>query len=608
MVFRPSRLQMALASAAVVLAFAVAALGVAVTVGMRGLVLSTLSARLGRPVHAAGAVSVRATPAGLDIDIDGLRVDQPAWAGPGALATAPHLQVRLPWTALLGDGRLSALRLDAPTLALKRDATGRATWTVGKHGGTGHLPTIDRLVVSGGELDLTDAQRALSFRGSLATNDSSGGDRLRIAGAGLSRGDPWRLELSLPARLGGSQPLDIDMRLGLDTAAGRSALQLDARLTRADGGRLDGRLASTGPNLHDLSQLLHVPLFRTPPYALQARLEATRRAVRLTGLSGRVGASDLEGAITVTPRPDGRRIDAQVRSRSLRISDLFSVASGGQLITRQVPGHLFPDAQIHPAPLRSLTGEIDYAAAYVQPPTIPTIRSLRLRATFDHGLIATDPLAMTLAEGRMTTRFVLDARRAVPRMRFDASLQRADSAEFTRAAPSPPAQAIFDATAHLQGDGLTLPQAITDASGAVALRARGGRLQRMQADILSAQVVDGLITLLARDTGSARLVCGAADLTVSRGVARTTRLDLATDIGAVSGHGDIDLGGETLDLTLQSGAPGHGGKGPTSVHLTGPLAHPKVSLSLDNPLGMVGHMLGGLLGAAPRPSVSGDCG
>ena len=55
----------------------------------------------------------------------------------------------------------------------------------------------------------------------------------------------------------------------------------------------------------------------------------------------------------------------------------------------------------------------------------------------------------------------------------------------------------------------------------------------------------------------------------------------------------MDLGAETIDLTLRPVNALAGGV--TSVRIDGPLAHPRATLALDNPVGVVRHALTSLL-------------
>ena len=420
-------------------------------------------------------------------------------------------------------------------------------------------------------------------------------------GRGRIEDGAWTLDARSTTDFAGAAPYVLSGHIVLDRPSGRSVADIAGRFDPANGGRLQGRLESTGPDLHDLSHLIAIPLPRTPPYQLRTQIDGTPKVTHLQDMSGRVGASDVAGALNVVLTQDARHVEGALHSRSLRMSDLFSVASGGKLTrAHRRPNRFLPDTPVDPTPLRKLTGDIRFSAASVQAPTTPTIRSLELRATFDHGRLAADPMILKLAHGQMVVRFVLDARGAVPHVRLDIGLQHADTSDFRKPSASrPPVQATFDAAVHLHGAGASLAQAASHASGDMQLRALNGRLQQTQAAVLSANFVRGVVSLLSRSHADVAMQCAVARFQVTDGKAHATSLHMATSLGGVTGYGGFDLGAETLDLTLRPQSPG--APDVTSVRIEGPITGPKATLALDNPTGVARHALAGLLHLA-RPS------
>ncbi len=596
-----------LGSRAKVLAAAVAILAVlgvivAAAVGdARNWAIAVASHRLGRPVHVDGDLSLRAGLAGPVVRFTDLHVDQPAWAGPGRMASVARGRIDLPWSVLLGDGRLRAVALDGVRLSLRRDAQGRVDWTGNGAGAPLRPPRIDRLVLTDGVLDVQDLQRSVGFHGVMSADATPAGSELKLSGAGTSEGQPWTARVSVARKPSGPPAYALDATLALQGPSGPSSARFLGALALSAPHRLEGALAISGPDLHAFGHLGNLPLPRTPPYSLGLRITAGGGRAELDAISGRVGASELEGAMTVTPQPGGRRLQADLRSSSLRISDLFAVASGGELTARPRTGRLLPDAAINPVPLRKLSGEIRFTAAAVQPPTTPTIRSLQLRVRFDQGVISADPLTLQLApRGRAVLHLRLDVRGATPHIGFDADVKGADTEDFSRTGVAgAPLQADFDASAHLQGSGASLAAAAGNASGDASLHALGGRLKAVPAEVLSANLARGLISLLTKRQGDVRLRCAVARFHVQDGEAKATALRLSTEAGGAAGYGGLDLKAQTLDITLR---PDGAVSGPTSVRIDGPIAHPRATLALDDPRAVLRKALGGLMhAAAPTP-------
>ena len=568
--------------------------------------LAAVSHRLGRPVYVDGELTLTPGLHGLTVRFTRLHVDQPAWAGPGHLLWIDRGLVRLPWSVLVGDSRLDDVELDGLQLALRRSASGRSNWS-GPRGAAPSAPAgLGRLVVRHGGLDLQDAQRGLSFHGGVDATLDKGVSTLLTRGGGQFQGRPWSLQLVSSQSRPGSSRYALSAQVALDAAPRNSSLRFDGELRLTRRPELAGRISGEGTDLHAFSQLSGLPLPRTPPYRLAAQIDATRAEVKLQQMSGRIGASDVAGVLTVTPQPDGRRLDADLSSRSLRISDLFAVASGGQLTaSHRSPDQLLPDAPIQAEPLRKLSGVVRFSAAHVQPPTTPTIRSLQLTVRFDRGRVSADPLALELERGRGLVRMSLDVRGPVPQLSLTAELAHADTGEVFKAAGAP-IQASFNARAHLQGAGASLAAAAADASGPIDLEALDGRLQEAPADVLSANFVRAVISLLTRNPSPVGLKCAVARFQMTKGQARATTLRLSTALGGVEGQGGFSLANDTLDMTLR---PTGALSGPTFVRIVGPLAHPKPTLALDSPGRVLGRALRSLTGRRiPPPANEPGCG
>ncbi len=598
-----------LAIGAGILALGLAALGVGVASHARPVVIAELSRRVGRPVHVDGDLSFHPMLGAFTVRFTRLHVDQAAWAGPAPMLSVDTGLVTLPWTALLGSVRVRDLQVNGLHLMLRRDAEGRANWSDGKDGPAPHLPRIARIAVRNSTLDYQDLTRALTFQGGFSvTPNGAGPPVLNVSGHGRCEDGIWATDVRSTTDLTGAAPYLLSGRLVIDKPSGHSAVRFSGRLTPTAGGRLQVVLDGAGPDLHDLSHLINAPLPHTPPYALHAQLDRTRKVIRLQAIAGRVGASDVAGALTITPAAGGRRLDGALHARSLRISDLFSVASGGHLTAaHSKAGRVLPDATINPVPLRKLTGAIRFTAASVQAPTTPTIRSLQLLATFDRGRVAAAPMTLVLAHGQAVIGFVLDVRDPVPKVALDADFRRADTSDFRKSRGArPPLQADFDGAIHLRGAGPSLAEAATHASGTIRLAAVNGRLQETQAAVLSANLVHGVLSLLGRNHADTPLKCAVARFQVSDGQARATALHIVTGLGGINGYGGFNLGSETVDLTLRPAPPAL--LGVTSVRIEGPMSRPRATLALDNPTGIVRHALTGLLHPAPaKPPATASC-
>ncbi len=570
--------------------------------GARAYAIRNVSRRVGHPVHVDGVLSFSPGLTGLTVRFSRLRVDQPAWAGPGAMIQVNQGLIKLPWTVLLGDGRLEDLQLDGLALSLKRDAQGRANWTGDRTGKPPQPPSADHIAIRNGRLDYQDLGRSISFQGELSASSTEGqAPQFVVDGKGRSGASDWSGALRSTTQIGGRKTYAFNAHLALVDPSGGSVADFTGTFSTRNGGRVEGQLTGRGPDLHVLAHLTNVSLPRTPAYQLQTRVTADAKKVTLVDLSGRIGQSDVAGTLAISPDTGGRRLEGDLRSHSLRISDLLAVVSGGQLTrSPKQPGGLLPNAAINATPLRKLSGAIHYSADSVQSPTTPNLRSLQASATFDHGLVGAAPMVMQLDHGRMVIHFMLDVRGQLPRIRFDVDLQHADTADFIRGAGAAPLQATFDGQVRLEGSGTSLAQAAAHASGEMALHVLSGRLEKTQASVLSANLLSGADSVLRRSNQEVELTCAIARFQVADGEARVTHLRMVTDVGAVSGYGGFNLGTQTIDLTLRPGATTVPDL--TAVHIEGALAHPRATLSLDDPTTAMRSALGRLLHPAGETS------
>lgn len=605
------------------LAAGAALLAVLARGGATGWAQAYASARLHRAVRFDGGLRVRLVGAGVEARFARLHVARPDWAGPGDVLTAARGRVRLPWTSLLG-GRLVAdlVEVDGLDLHLTRDAAGRADWNDKPSGGRLSAPLqVRRLILAHGRLRFEDAQDGVTLDAAVsAVPGDPGGLGLHADGAGRVGREPWTLAFRAPAAdLGGraATPFRADL------AQGPSRLHLEGEVPAVlDLGRVHGTVRGSGPDLHDLAPLLHVPFPHLVDYALSTRFVREEGRVRLDDLMGRVGRSDVRGNLVVALSPGERRVDGRLDSRSLRVGDLLAVVTGGQAGTRRPagsaapaparpalraprrPGGLIPDVAIAGEKLRPLTGRVVFVAASVQP-TVMVLRRLTLDARFDHGVVTLDPLALGLPRGEVRLALRLDVRGPTPALALDATLRDASAVDlFGPKLARAPVQASFDGRVRLAGRGSTLHAAAAASSGRVDLAARSGEVKRSAAQVLGADFGGALISLVTRDRSDLPLRCARAEFTVRDGQARADRLDLATAAGRVTGEGALDLRAERLHLVLR-GRPARPGlvRAGTSVVVEGPIRAPRARLDAGGPAGLVRTLVSILPGPKPRAPV-----
>lgn len=534
----------------------------------RGQIERSLTQRLDRPVHLS-AVKLHLLSATPEADFDGLRIGQPAWAGPGDMVEVAHVHVRMPWSALTGgELRFEVLELDRPTVRLLRDQQGRANWAFSagtREGAPVRLPFVGRLTIRQGRLQLRDMPRETSFEGSVTT-DPQGAQQgaLRLRAVGWMQRKPFRLAVD-GAPLSGLSP-NTPYQVAATGRAGDTVLQLQVSLARPfDFGHFSGSARSSGASLLDLYGMLGVALPNTPSYALSVKIVRDGQHYDLGDLGGRMGRSDVEGRIQIDRVGTRRRIAAELKSRRLQFADLLALIGGkagghtagkassarhrGKRPSR--PALLLPDAPLYVDRLRSLDARVNYAARDVQFSALP-IRRLAFAGRLERGVLTVSPLSIQLTRGVVTGRVRIDARGATPVSDLDVRLAGFQAEDVLGFLHAPKAlTGPIAGRLHLRGRGLSVHRAAAAAEGEGAVSMPGGHVKRSLGDLIGGNVAAGFLGLMSKDQSEAALRCGVGVFQVQGGRAILHPLTIDTSLAVFDGTGGLDLGAETMSLRLQ---------------------------------------------------------
>jgi AsmA family protein len=165
---------------------------------LRGPLGWAISGRLHRPVSINGDLHVHPWSGSPWASVEGLRIGNPPWAGGGAMATAPKVTVRWKWKPLLARRIVLPLaRIDAPTVRLIRDASGRRNWNFSnqKNPPPPRLPTVEHLVIDRGTVSYDDGGRRAHFAGAVSSDETlgatAGANVSTLHGALTVGGAPW---------------------------------------------------------------------------------------------------------------------------------------------------------------------------------------------------------------------------------------------------------------------------------------------------------------------------------------------------------------------------------------------------------------------------------
>jgi uncharacterized protein involved in outer membrane biogenesis len=574
-----------------------------------------LSHRLNRQVAITGNLEVHPWSWSPWVRINGLVIGNAPWAGPGSLATLPRLTVQVKILPLLQRGKviLPLVEADQPVVSLLRDAKGRANWDLHPGQPSGPLPPINHLVIQGGAFRYDDIGRRLNFTGTISTNEQVvgyGRGTFALDGKGTLNDQRFvaRVTGGPLVNIDPNRPYEFDSRI----QAGATRIRLVGHVDHPfDLAAVSGQFSVAGPDLADLYRVTGVALPNTPPYSLAADFTRRGAVYALRAIRGRAGRSDLEGALTVDDRTGRPFVHGDIASRRLRIVDLAAVVGGvpkhaaGQPLSPtqkieaaklKAENRILPDTHLDVTRVRAMDAKVDYRAASVDAGRLP-IRGLRLNVNLDHGVLAIDPLDMTLPQGRLAGMIRLDARRSTPAEAMDLRLSNGRLEQLIAAKPatSPALAGGLYARAKLSAVGDSVRAAAASADGAVTLVIPNGEIRQTFAELMGIDATRGLYLLLTKSKKETPIRCAVADFQAQHGVLALNRGVLDTGVVRVDGSGDVDLRQETVNLQLK----GHPKKFEllrvhAPITVKGTLAQPKVGVDIVKaaPQAIVGTAVG----------------
>lgn len=566
---------------------------------LRGPIGRFASGRLHREVT-IGHLSVHPWSLKPSAEIGGLRIANPAWVGSGHTAEVGQLLVQIKLLPLLR-GQLVLLRLEAtkPDLYLRRDAQGRATWDFSNGAAKDRplkTPPVRRFVIRDGHLKLLDDKRKLAVDATLEASERLGAANrgFQLKGGGSLNGNPFLLEaiggplLNVDANK--PYPFDADIRAGATRVTARGVVPKPFDL-----GQLSLAVTARGPDLEALYDLTGVPFPNTPPYNLKGRLVRDGKVYKLTGLSGRVGDSDLAGSVSVDATAKRPFLTADLRTQRLDFPDMMAVFGGAPKIragktaspaqrataaTLQAEHRLLPDATLKVDRIRALDADVNYRAASISHAPV-ALQSGSLRVKLDHGLLTADPLSFDLPQGRIAGRISLNARAATPVTDADLRLTNARLEQFIpiKSGGAPALTGGLVGRIQLHGAGESVHRAAANADGRVVMVVPGGEIREAFAELIGVDVTKGLGLLLAKNQDRTQIRCAVASFTAKDGVLTSDRLIFDTGPVLGDGKGTVDLRNERLNLRFQ----GHPKEFRlvrlmAPIEITGPIVQPKLGV------------------------------
>lgn len=424
------------------------------------------------------------------------------------------------------------------------------------------VPQLGRLTLQG-ELRFADADAGTDFTLRLDTEDlADGAQRSLMTARGSFGGEPLKLDFSGDSLLDirhPSRPYALDMTLTIantEIHAGGTITQVLA----LGGLDLEGSIA--GPDPQRLYDLFGLALPSLPPYRIAGQLDYADGQWVLEQMRGEIGDSDIGGRLVADLGGTRTRIDADLTSENLDLDDLAGLIGGApdpnetaspaqrQAAAREeAEDDALADDPVALRQLRDFDAEVLFRATAVRTQDVP-VNDLLIDMDLKKGQLSFHPVRFGVAQGDIRFDAEIDANQP----KLDATVEmRIRQVHLSRLfADVEIAQAsagVLGGQGKLWLRGNSLADLLANADGGITLLMGGGQLDPLLIEAAGLDVGETLLVWLG-DSQPVPLDCTYADLQVRGGIANLANAMIDTRDTLFKAEGTINLGKETLDVTL----------------------------------------------------------
>lgn len=561
----------------------------------------------------------------------------PGWAREKQMLAADAVEITINLPQLLRQHIvLPEVRLVRPVVFLEQGADGRKNWLLDvNQQDEGARIRIDRLMLDRGKLGYDNAAQKTSIRSELSTvNTQPSGAGVTFTAQGQYKG--------LALKAGGSGGPVLAMRdedtpypLKVDATVGHTRVRAEGTVTSLlKFSALDMRLALNGDNLDQLFPLLGIAFPATRAYATDGHLLRNGNTWRYEKFSGRIGDSDIAGALQIDTGGKRPALTANLNSRVLDIADL------GPLIGAQ-PGSVQAAKQAAPPPSQapvptpaqarvlpdmpfktdrwsSVDAEVTLSAKTIRRAKELPLENLVTHLSLRDAVLKLDPLSFGVAGGQLSAVISLDGRKNPIQARAQVRARKMLLARlFPTVDLNKTSIGQVNGEFDLVGQGNSVRHMLASANGNVGLVVSNGEISKLMMEKIGLHLWEILELKMTGDR-LVKLRCGVADFNVKQGNMHADALVFDTEVTTIIGTGSINLAQETLDLTLNQKTKNTSPLALRApIYIRGSFAAPEVQVDKGRMaarglgaivLGMINPLLAVIPLIDPGPGKDSDCG
>ena len=539
---------------------------------LRGPIERMVTQKTGRALVIHGDLTVKLGWPLPHIHASAVTFANPDWARQKQMVSADAVEIAIDLPQLLRRNIvLPEVRLEHPVVFLEQGANGRKNWLLDLNQQDEDARIrIDRLMLDKGRLGYDDAAQKTSIRAELSTSNATSGATL---GAGVAFTAQGQYKgLALKARGSGGPVLALrdessPYPLKVDATVGHTRVRGDGTITSLlKFSAMDMRLTLSGDNLDQLFPLLGITFPATRPYTTEGRLLRSGNTWRYEKFSGRIGNSDIAGALQIDTGGQRPAMKAELVSNLLDLADLgpligakpgaVQAAKQAALAPAQAAAPTPAQARVLPdMPFKSDRWNSVDADVKLSARTIRHARELPLENLVTHlslrdSVLKLDPLTFGVAGGQLNAVIALDGRKNPIQAHAQVRARKILLAKlFPAIELNQTSIGQINGEFDLTGTGNSVGRMLASSNGKVGLVVVDGEISKLMMEKVGLHLWEILALKITGDQ-LVKLRCAVADFEVKSGDMRAAVLIFDTTITTIVGSGNINLAQEKLDITL----------------------------------------------------------
>lgn len=533
-----------------------------------------------------------------DLDIDwgwpvtrlsaaGVSFANPEWAEEDEMLTAENITVGVNLPQLLKRNvMLPEIELDSVDVFLEQHPDGRRNWLLDREQkDEGARLEIGTLSLHDGRIRYFDPAQDTRIDAEVSTTDEQAGPGARpeagktgegtAEGSGSGRAGQGASDagvrfdakgrykgMAMQARGRGGPVLALrddatPYPLDIEASFGRTRVKADGRITSLlKFTAIDLDVDLRGASLDGMFPLIGIALPKTPEYRTAGHLVRDGKTWRYEEFSGAIGKSDVAGTLQVDTAGERPHLHGALTFKTLDFADLGPVvgAKGDSEAEEPGPGEA-RDKVLPQTPFRTdrwgtVDADVTLKAGTIRRPKELPIENLDTRLQLRDSVLTLDPLKFGFAGGTLAGTIRLDGKSEPLDARLELGVRQLKLAElFPTLDESKSSIGELNGEFDLKGKGDTVAAMLGSADGQAALIVADGKISRFLMEAIGLHLWEMLRLKVAGDE-LAEIRCVIGDFGIKNGVMETNALVFDTSVTRINGSGTVNLGKETLDLTL----------------------------------------------------------